>query len=356
VTATIVRPDLGEFRDQWDDLVLRTPPPSPMLRSWWIETAEATQRSFVLVARDGQLLGGLAVDVDHRWRRLPILRSESGSTYQDILVRPGHGREVVDRVRHWFRSHRHAIVDIAGVLPGSRLRDALPTEVQELPFASSPYISIPAGFDTYLAERTKNWRSSYRRHRRRLEQEGCVYRRLERRELDRGLEELRRLHAAIFPEDSWFLPEFEEFRAVARAGSDAGEFALHALEMDGRIVAIDALVELGPYVYSLQTGRDPSPEYRGAGTVLLARAIEDYCQREARELDLYVGEFPYKLRLTDQTRQVVRLHGAWGWAGNLAVDADRARARLRAATARPRRWVGWKIDGVRERLGRVGRP
>ena len=34
--AVLELPDLGPWREAWDDLAVRQPLPSPFLRSWWL--------------------------------------------------------------------------------------------------------------------------------------------------------------------------------------------------------------------------------------------------------------------------------------------------------------------------------
>jgi hypothetical protein len=357
VASLQVRPDLGPFRTQWDELVLEAWPPSVMMRSWWAESASDEDTVFLLVVDGERLLGGTVVDVGRRWGFVPVFRSiwsESESTlYQDVLARPDDLGIVADRLGRWFRSHRHGIVDIIGVLPGSRLRTTFPCRVEERPFSHVPYVTVPDDFDRYLAGRSRNWRSNYRRNRRRLDEDGYVYRRLDVAEASTGLRDLHRLHRLLLDEESAFLPYYERFERVATAGTERGELSFHVIEKDGRAVAVNAMVELGRFAHFFQTGRDPNDDHQGAGTVLLARYIEDRCDDGVREVDLHRGLFTYKLRLTDETRPIVRLHGGWGWAGRAAVVVEHLPHELRARTVRPRRWVGWKLDGARKRLRKL---
>src|SRR5882762_6098642 len=56
---------LGIHAAAWDALVSFGDPPTPFLRSWWLEAVAGPRPVFLLVIDGGTLLGGLALEEDH---------------------------------------------------------------------------------------------------------------------------------------------------------------------------------------------------------------------------------------------------------------------------------------------------
>jgi hypothetical protein len=62
----LVLSDLDRWASQWDQLVERSPLPSPFQRSWWLIGTGAPRVRFLLVVDADRLLGGLALQEGRR--------------------------------------------------------------------------------------------------------------------------------------------------------------------------------------------------------------------------------------------------------------------------------------------------
>jgi CelD/BcsL family acetyltransferase involved in cellulose biosynthesis len=344
-----VRRDLGPYGERWDQLVLLRDPPPLELRSWWLDGIAGPDTRFVLVVEGGELLGGLAVDVTRRWgvTRLQLLGDEFWPDELDILADPVHEQAVAEAITAWLSDHPHGVVSFRGVRDGALLRAVLPPTVTEVEVPGAPFIELPSSFETYLAERSPNLRSEIRKQRRRLDEEGVVYRTLDPSELDLGLSSLRELHANRFGTESAFTPQFERFARAAPEGVRRGELVFHVL-MDGdRVIASKVNVEVGAYISGFQSGMAPRSErrFRGAGTVLLTRILEVACANGVHQLNLSRDPSDYKARWMSGIHPQKEFTGSWGW-----------RPPAVARAARTRRRVVHRASGVHRELRRTTAP
>ncbi len=338
-TRSIVRLEvtdrLREWAPQWDALVAQGDPPTPLWRSWALEARDSSFLRYLLVRRGETLLGGLVVDLrTSTGLRTPVVRfPQECATSLDLLSTPGHEEVVAALVAEWFASHRNLVVDLFDLRPASRLPHVVQGNVTITAIGDAPYVQLPGDFGSYLAGRSRNFRSGLKRDRRRLEEAGYRHRVLAPDENGVGLTALYRLHRMRHGDDSDFLPWFDTFARIAYAGAAAGEFRFDVLARDDEIIAIEAMFQVGPYINDFQGGRDVARDAaRGAGTVLVAAIIEDACTRDVAELDLHYGFVSWKRRFTDTVRPVVRLHSTRGWAPVWIPRAKRLAAGLRSAT------------------------
>lgn len=219
-----------------------------------------------------------------------------------------------------------------------------------------PYIRFDeGGYESYLAGRSRNFRSQLGSRRRKLERDHRLVFRLVREdgELRRAMDEFFRLH-----EERW----------SRRGGSSAltadtkelhHRFAAMALEqrwlrlwiaeVDGEAAAAWYGWRVGDrYCYSL-SGLGERYEHLGLGTLLLAHTIEQAAAEGATTYDLMWGDEPYKKRFETgrrTTRTWVfgrRRHAAHVAARLLAHAGTRARRlppRARAPLKRARQALG----------------
>jgi CelD/BcsL family acetyltransferase involved in cellulose biosynthesis len=159
-------------------------------------------------------------------------------------------------------------------------------------------ITGPDGLGAMLREP----RRSLKQTRRRAEETGgVVIRRAGREDLARAMAELERLHAARWTaaEQTGVLSDplaRAHLNASAPELLEAGLLRLFTLEhagaVRGAILALHAGSTLAFYV----SGYDPGTRALGAGTLLIAHAIEQAASEGAAEADFLRGEEPYKLR------------------------------------------------------------
>ena len=346
--AVVVVPRLGEWSTRWDAIVDQMPIPSPFLRSWWLEATAGADPSFVLVADGDRLLGGLAVQADRRLGVARLRHMGHGTLkpdHLDAVTRPEARAEVTGVLRVWFASRGPLIVELAGMVPGSVVRSAFPGHVRERVLGQAPWTSLPSTFDEYLADRPSTMRNSLRRAWRRLEKQGVVYRSVPRGEIESALDDLRRLHEMRFGSTSGLLPEFDAFSRAVTRGAESGEASVHELRFEGEAIASEVWFEVAGVASFYQSGRDPDQRWKGSGTVLKARIIEQMCERHVRIIDLLRDDEPYKRDWASGARDVVQLDASHGRSAQLASAAMpvvralqsmwwRARARARRVGGR----------------------
>ncbi len=166
-----------------------------------------------------------------------------------------------------------------------------------------PYIEFDErGYEGYLADRSRNFRSQLGRRRRRLEKDhGLSFRMTAGAEqLDADLDEFFRLHDARWEKrggsSSADSRSREHLRSFAAAALERGWLRLWIAEADGRPAAAWYGWRIGErYCYAL-AGLDEAFEQRALGTVLLAHTIEQAAAEGAAIYDLMWGDEGYKKR------------------------------------------------------------
>ncbi len=220
-----------------------------------------------------------------------------------------------------------------------------------------PYLRFDErGFEGYMADRSRNFRSQLGRRRRRLESDhGLIFRMTERvDDLPADLDQFFRLHDARWDSrggsSSRDPAAREHIRLFARDTLERGWLRLWLAEADGAPAAAWYGWRIGErYCYAL-AGLDPSYEQLGLGNVLLAHTIEEAAKEKVAIYDMMWGDEAYKRRFeTDRRyastwiltkrRHPMRLAVASG--NRLARAADRLpparRKRLSAAVGAVRR-------------------
>jgi CelD/BcsL family acetyltransferase involved in cellulose biosynthesis len=166
-----------------------------------------------------------------------------------------------------------------------------------------PYVEFDErGFDGYLADRSRNFRSQLGRRRRRLERDHGLSFRMTASlgELAGDLERFFHLHDARWDRrggSSSADPRAREhLRRFAEAALERGWLRLWIAEADGKPAAAWYGWRIGErYCYSL-AGLDPEYEQLALGTVLLGHTIEQAAAEGARIYDLMWGDEAYKQR------------------------------------------------------------
>jgi CelD/BcsL family acetyltransferase involved in cellulose biosynthesis len=328
-----VRPRLGSLGAAWDALVDQAPLPSPYLRSWWLEGVAGPDPCFVLVFAGSTLVGGLALDADRRLRipRLQAIGTPLGADHLDLVAATGREQEVVAALAGWCGRPGSRLFDLTGVTAGARVAAALPGPVRQAQFDVAPWRPIDRAWVDKLLE--GELRHLLRRPLKRFRREGVEHRVVPPADGLAALERLRVLHTAQWGDQSEFLPVFHLFRRAAPAGLEQGELVFFELVAGDELIASQAwFVAAGRFSYA-QGARSLDRQWRGAGTVLMAYAVEHAVALGCNELDLLRGDDGYKRLWADRSRPLFRLEGGTGLLGKAALRGlplvRRARARLR---------------------------
>lgn len=344
--TTVVVPALGRWAGPWDTLVDRLPLPSPFLRSWWLSHVAEGDPSFVLALDGDRLVGGAAFQTTLRRGCETVGMLGDGPLcpdHLDLVAAPGRIGEVVDVVAGWLTRPGSRLVDLVGLVDEAWILRAMPRGSVTHCHEVAPYTPLPERWDTYLAGRPGQVRSTITRGTKRLAKAGIVAR---RRKLDtptavdEALADLHRLHDARWGSRSAVLDSWSSFAAAIRAGAPTGDICITDLsDADGRVVAIELELWAGGRVAFYQAGRLDEHDLRGSGTVLKAAVIRDAIDDGATEFDLLRGNEPYKAEWATARRRLLRSLGGVGPRGVLLAAAIEGRRRL---------------NGVRERrAGRV---
>ncbi|HLU53546.1 MAG TPA: GNAT family N-acetyltransferase, partial [Acidimicrobiia bacterium] len=150
-------------------------------------------------------------------------------------------------------------------------------------------------------------------------------------ELPEALRTLEELHRLQFGKQSSFLPFFDRFSRAAVAGARSNQVFFHTLyDAENTPVAIDVWIRAGNRLLNYIGGRHPDGP-SGAGTVLIAAAIEDAYSRGIQEISLGSGFGGWKERWAPHRNDQLHLTGAVGLRARSLVwarDTARTAARL----------------------------
>lgn len=346
----LVHPHLGHWGPQWDDLVDRSPLPSPFLRSWWLTGTAGPRRHFVLVVQDDRLLGGLALE-ERRWLGLPYLTMMGAGAlcpdHLDLLANPGEGDAVASRISAWLRRPGTRLLELEGIPADSPLIGALPGPVSCEPLAVAPWVPLLSDATAYLAARPAGVRKTLRQASRRLKAEGTTHRINRGPSAVQSLDTLRQLHSAQWGDRSRFLPSFDRFAAGCRLGAEVDEVAVHELTVGETVIATMVVFEVAGRISLYQSARATDFRWRDATTVLLAEIITDACKRGFTEVDFLRGDEAYKNNFAPERRELLRLRAASERAGRAVLLADGAARKAKRLAVRYARG-SWREHGTRK--------
>lgn len=195
---------------------------------------------------------------------------------------------------------------------------------------SSPTIDI-AGLDweSYLAQRSSNFRSQVRRKERKLIRDhGMAYRLSDTPDrLEQDMESLFALHRARWAhEGSGALEGTRErfHRDFAALALERGWLRLWFAEVDGEPIAAWYGFRFGGADWYYQFGRDPKWDKSSVGVVLLAHTVRDAIEAGQDEYKLLRGGEGYKDRFATADAGLETIALASGWRGALAISGARA--------------------------------
>ena len=203
----------------------------------------------------------------------------------------------------------------------SKLRPAPPRRRDVLPYVAFD----ERGFEGYLADRSRNFRSQLGRRRRKLEREhGLRFRMTSGADqLDSDLAHFFRLHDERWQRRGGSTLGDERSRlllaAFAAKAQEQGWLRLWLAEADGEPAAAWYGWRIGErYCYSL-AGLAERFEPFGLGTVLLAHTIEQAAAEGAAVYDLLWGDEAYKERFATGSREARTLYVSSGLPSRLAL-------------------------------------
>ena len=289
------------WRAAWSRLTERSPFLSyEWHANWWMHLGEGSPE--IVVVRDG----GDAPAVAPFVRLTDGTLTLSGGDFTDVLDLIAPAGSALAPIAAYLKERASAI-ELRYVPTGGTAQHALPALLRDAGFAVelaplvvSPRVALPSSFDEYLARLSKKDRHELRRKMRRLERAGTVqYAVASPARWEEALSGFVALHRQAPGEKGTFLtPKLERFfRAVARAGAQAGWLRLGELSLDGEPIAVLFALEQDGVLQAYNSAVDPRTLALSPGVLLHAYAIRDAIGRGLRIYDFLRGGEPYKYDL-----------------------------------------------------------
>ncbi|HSK98414.1 MAG TPA: GNAT family N-acetyltransferase, partial [Euzebyales bacterium] len=170
---------------------------------------------------------------------------------------------------------------------------------------ATPLLELDGTYEQWLAGQSRNFRQQLRRHRRRLEARGAVFRMLtDAGELEERVDDFARLHHARFAgRGGSAVLDPGVLRMLVDAGArmlDGGDYRLWLVEVDGKVISAHLLLAAGGRVTYWLGGFDDDWGSEQPALQTLAAALEHAYASGATAFDLGPGAQDYKERFTKQ--------------------------------------------------------
>lgn len=332
--------ELSPLRAAWAKLLRGTAGATFFHSLEWLEVYwshwSAEQRLRVITVSDGNELAAIVPFVVRpemtrvgRVRFLTYPLDYWGSFYGPIGRDPQSALDAA--LRHVHRSHRDwdavelrwiAEPDVPQVSGAMRLVGFRP-EVGARDH--SALIDLASGWESYFRSRSSKWRNNYRRDKKAVLESGQVeyvrYRPSENPQLDprwdlydECVQVARSSWQANSPDGTTMSHDSvsDFLRAAHLTAAQRGCVDLNLLRLDGAPVAFAYNYVLEGHISGLRAGFDAQQAPSGAGSYLIAQAIQDSCQRGDEVYDLGPGHLRSKRYLHTEVRTTYRC-GYFPW-------------------------------------------
>lgn len=336
-----------------DDVVVTPFQTTRWLQSW-LQTigAEHTERISMLVTRegrDGGLVMALPLLVVHRaGLRFAEPLDLGVSDYNAPLLGPAAPMCRIGAERLWN--------SMAGAMPACDLLriDKMPLEIGgrinplgllEGAGQSRLFGSVLQSFsspDQFLQARGRKFRKEFGRTWRRLGEEGHVRLRCvgDDDEAAHVLALLERHQAARMSEiagEAYLLdrkPFAEHYRRLLRGGLADGSAQLFYLTVGDEPVAfLFGISHRGSFAVVRIAHAGERWSRFSLGRILIIEVMRSLAERQIREFDLTIGDYPFKRSFDPQYRQLADLWSPLTWRGRAAIIVRRARRLVEAGSA-----------------------
>lgn len=318
------------LRDAWNELLRESHNDLLFMRhewlsAWWQAYGRAADLRVLLLYDDGRLIGAAPLMRSAtRWHGLPIRLlkfTSSGVTPRSFLLARDNDPSVIGELLTALQSVRAHwdMLELADI-PIEVYDNAETQEVFRrcsprticVPSRQSPYLDLTGSYEDFLAARSANTRSRYRRAWKKVSAAGHV----ELRKLTSNEDVMSALEDAFLVSARSWKGDFgtdmastaasrDFYTRLADVGSRNGWVTLWMLYLNGSPVAMQFHVLYGGCAYLLRTDFDKNQNDLSPGTALEARILEDYFSSDLREYDMCGMNYDYKLKLTNRIRQHV---------------------------------------------------
>ncbi len=326
----VVDPRREPLGDDYDELVRRSANPSFFLSSTWTNTWVETFGDLVdvwalRVERNETLIGAATLALESggwpsRLRRLTVAgQTPTTGEHLDVVARPGDEATVATMLARELTGRRRRRWDTLAIQRMradspvlDHLRSALvdagcTVRIDET--GSSSFTELPDEPDHLLRALSKNFRGQVNQSRNRLGRRGEVDVVVAGVDVgvDEAMDEMRRLHALRWGDDSPFLVGHKAafHRRLAPRLIERGELYLALLRVDGTPVAARYDFVFADKLWCMQGGWDPDYAETGVGTVATEAAMQWGIEQGLDEYDFLAGDAGYKNRWSEQGRELV---------------------------------------------------
>jgi CelD/BcsL family acetyltransferase involved in cellulose biosynthesis len=363
--------ELGALRATWDELLSRYPAATTFstwewLSCWW-RCFGKNQQLLVLAMFDSGSLVGLApfsISREHEgWFSLRVVRlmgdGSGDSDNLDLPVRPGFERAFAEAILQELRQRRREwdVCRFNTLPPDSLVASCLTEALRSSSWTFFEYSSkssavpLPESWELYAQALSGEDRKNLVRYARRLQLRYTtrIYRCSEQEDLPPCLEALFRLHQGRWKNaresGSFSSTERREFYTlVSRLLLARGWLELWALELDGKIAAVQFAFRYGGKVFQLQEGYDHERTSDRLGYVLRGEVLKQLILERVRIYDFLGGEDPYKARWGAQQDHYRQIH----FARSLGIGA--AWLQFVDKAARGKEWLRRRLPSSAWRL------
>jgi CelD/BcsL family acetyltransferase involved in cellulose biosynthesis len=193
-------------------------------------------------------------------------------------------------------------------------------------------------FDGWLATKSSKFRQETRRLRRRLDDAGGIFRLVGEDGLDDAITAFIDLNGARWEGrggSNALIPGIRPMLSDAAAALlHEGRLRVYAVEVEGRIIAVNILVAAGEEVCGWNSGFDPEWGKFSPSLLLTLHALAEATERGERRLGLGPGAGAYKLRMADREEKIGILTVVPKGRGYLTARSRLLGLQVRAAAGR----------------------
>jgi CelD/BcsL family acetyltransferase involved in cellulose biosynthesis len=309
----------------WSELQASLAEPLPFVTpDWqriWLQHFQGERYVRVFTARDegGKLLGVIPLMLTGD--RAEFVGHYSICDYMDAAIVPGaEGRFWHAVLSSLCAEDAPREIELRGMLESSptltaitECADACGWRMQREEEAISPWVTLPASWEEYLATLSKKDRHEMRRKMRRLDTAGGDVRFsiiTSAAEAGALLDRLFHLMRISNHHKEEFLarPGMEAFfREMTGVMADAGMLRLYSLSFDGEPVAMVLNFDIGGRLYMYNSGYDPAYSHYAVGLMSKALLLRDAIENGRAAVDFMRGDESYKYDLGGKDRKVYRL-------------------------------------------------
>ena len=320
--------------EQWNDLLAASTTHVPFLRceylaEWWAtrgggEWPDDSQLA-IITAHDGDLLVGIAplfVAEHEEEKRLLLLGSIEISDYLDIICRA----EDLERFCAGLLSFISEMfvapgaiskIDMYNIAEDSPTLEALETAAKGLDLdykdhklEHSPYIPLPADWETYLQGLDKKQRHEIRRKMRRAgegQEQAEVYITREASKLEDDMEDFLELMEQDEAKAEFLSPMMrEQMKATMRCAFEEDCLQLAFLLIGGQKSAAYVSFDFLDRIWVYNSGLDWRYSAYSPGWVLLAHLLQMAIEQGKQEFDFMRGDEAYKYKFGAIDRHIKR--------------------------------------------------